>query len=60
MKKITEIEWDIKETNEIKGMVIINIKTTKRAELEDLEKERINKIIELESSSYWLFISLGK
>lgn len=33
-------------------MVIINIKTTKRAELEDLEKERINKIIELESSSY--------
>ena len=33
-------------------MVIINIKTTKRTELEDLEKERINKIIELESSSY--------
>ena len=47
LEKITEIEKDIKETNGIEGTVIVEIKITTRAELEELEMEREIKIREL-------------
>ena len=51
-KKITK--------NKRKQMAILKINIRKRAELEELEIERANKIKELKLSLYWLLISLWK
>ena len=50
--KVTEIERDKKEINEIEGMVILEIKTRTRTELDELEIERINEIKELKLIPY--------
>lgn len=51
-KKITK--------NKRKQMAILKINIRKRAELEELEIERANKIKELKLSPYWFLISLWK